>query len=145
MTVLPHVLAGALIGSYVQNSILAFVLGVASHPLIDFIPHWDLPVLSPNRKLRFAVWIFILIELVVACIVLFNLYRLANMSAFWAALGGVLWDLEYPIRILFKIKKGFHPYPGVLHNKTTFKKGVLAQAIVLLLSAYLLYRRLSAQ
>ncbi|MBI2590866.1 MAG: hypothetical protein HYW33_03240 [Candidatus Blackburnbacteria bacterium] len=145
MTALPHVLAGALAGSYIQGPVLALVLGVASHPFLDFIPHWDLPVLSPNRKVRFGVWTFILIEAMAASVILFYLYRLSVPGAFWAALGGVLWDVEYPIRILFKIKKGFHPYPGVLHNKTTFKKGVLAQAIVLLLSAYLLYRRLLAQ
>lgn len=145
MTILPHVFAGALVGSFIQSPVLAFVSGVASHSFLDFIPHWDIPVLSPNRKVRFLVWAFILSEVAAASIILFYLYRLANPGAFWAALGGVLWDAEYPIKILFKIKKGFHPYASVLHNRTTFKKGVLTQVIVLLLSAYLLYTRLSAQ
>lgn len=145
MTALPHVLAGALLGSYVQSPVLAFVVGVGSHLVLDFIPHWDLPVLSPNRKVRFSVWAFILVEFLIASTVLFYLHGLANPGVFWAALGGVLWDAEYPIKILFKIKRGFHPYASVLHKKTTFKKGVLTQVVVLLLSAYFLYRRLLAQ
>lgn len=36
-----HALTGAAIGAAVQNPVLAFVLGFASHHILDSIPHFD--------------------------------------------------------------------------------------------------------
>jgi len=36
-----HVLAGLVIGKYVQNPLAAFLGGVMSHYILDWLPHWD--------------------------------------------------------------------------------------------------------
>jgi hypothetical protein len=40
MLVTNHVLSGAVIGAVVRRPISAFVLGVASHFVLDAVPHW---------------------------------------------------------------------------------------------------------
>jgi hypothetical protein len=40
MLVTNHVLSGALIGAVVRRPVPAFVLGVASHFVLDAVPHW---------------------------------------------------------------------------------------------------------
>lgn len=40
MLVTNHVLSGALIGAAVRRPVPAFVLGVASHFVLDTVPHW---------------------------------------------------------------------------------------------------------
>ncbi len=41
MLIIPHMLAGAAIGTLVPNPYLAFPLGIASHYALDALPHWD--------------------------------------------------------------------------------------------------------
>ncbi len=36
-----HVLTGLVLGRYIDNPFLAFVAGVASHFVLDAMPHWD--------------------------------------------------------------------------------------------------------
>lgn len=40
MLITNHVLSGALIGAVVRRPVPAFVLGVASHFVLDTVPHW---------------------------------------------------------------------------------------------------------
>jgi hypothetical protein len=40
MLITNHVLSGALIGATVRRPVPAFVLGVASHFVLDAVPHW---------------------------------------------------------------------------------------------------------
>ena len=40
MLVTNHVLSGALIGAVVRRPVPAFLLGVASHSVLDAVPHW---------------------------------------------------------------------------------------------------------
>lgn len=48
-----HVLSGALIGSVVRRPVPAFALGVASHFVLDSVPHWG--GFSRRRFLQLAV------------------------------------------------------------------------------------------
>jgi hypothetical protein len=41
MTATAHALVGGAIAASVQNPALGVTLAVASHPLLDLIPHWD--------------------------------------------------------------------------------------------------------
>jgi hypothetical protein len=36
-----HVLAGLVLGKYIKNPVLAFGVGVLSHFVLDWLPHWD--------------------------------------------------------------------------------------------------------
>lgn len=52
MLVTNHVLSGAVIGAAVRRPVLALVLGVASHFVLDSVPHWGE---FGNKMLRVAV------------------------------------------------------------------------------------------
>ncbi len=41
MTATAHALVGGAIASSISNPALGITLALASHPLLDFIPHWD--------------------------------------------------------------------------------------------------------
>lgn len=41
MTATAHALVGGAIAASVQNPALGIVLSASSHPILDFIPHWD--------------------------------------------------------------------------------------------------------
>ena len=41
MIIIPHMLVGAAIGVYSKNIETAFLFGLASHYLLDFLPHWE--------------------------------------------------------------------------------------------------------
>ena len=54
MLLINHVLSGALIGTLARRPVPAFVAGVASHFVLDAVPHWG-DWGSPRRFLRVAV------------------------------------------------------------------------------------------
>ena len=54
MLVTNHVLSGAVLGHLVPDPVAAFALGVASHLVLDAVPHWGVP--RPIREvMRVAV------------------------------------------------------------------------------------------
>jgi hypothetical protein len=53
MLVTNHVLSGAVIGAVVRRPLAAFVLGVASHFVLDAVPHWG--QFHPRGFLKVAV------------------------------------------------------------------------------------------
>jgi hypothetical protein len=110
MLVTNHVLSGALIGAAVRRPVPAFVLGVASHFVLDAVPHWG-KWRDRRHFLRVAVPD--------------GLAGLAAMAAFTAAaprdrraavaagmLGAALPDIDKPTRIWF----GFSPWPAAVDH-----------------------------
>jgi hypothetical protein len=100
-----HVLSGALIGAAVRRPVPAFVLGVASHFVLDAIPHWG-NWRDQRQFLQVAVPD--------------GLTALATMAAFTAAsppsrratiaasmFGAALPDADKPSELWF----GFSPWP----------------------------------
>lgn len=46
-----HALAGAAIAAIAPNPVAGYLLALASHPLLDFFPHWDLNTrFTPRSK-----------------------------------------------------------------------------------------------
>lgn len=110
MLVTNHVLSGALIGASVRRPVPAFVLGVASHFVLDAVPHWG-KWRDRRHFLRVAVPD--------------GLTGLAAMAAFTAAaprdrraavaagmLGAALPDIDKPTRTWF----GFSPWPAAVDH-----------------------------
>jgi hypothetical protein len=109
-----HVLSGALIGAMVRRPVPAFALGVASHFVLDAVPHWG-PFRERRALLRVAVPD--------------GLAALAALTAFTAAapprrrlaltaamLGAALPDADKPAYLLF----GRSPWPkavGRFHSR----------------------------
>lgn len=48
MTIFPHTIVGAVVGSISPNVIVAIFGGAASHIVLDFIPHWE-PKLTKGK------------------------------------------------------------------------------------------------
>jgi hypothetical protein len=100
-----HVLSGAVTGAIIRRPVPAFLAGVASHFVLDALPHWGR--VSPERFLQVAV--------------ADGLTGLAAMAALAAAAppgrrvavvagmaGAALPDLDKPAMLWF----GFSPWPG---------------------------------
>jgi hypothetical protein len=105
-----HVLSGALIGALARRPLPAFAAGVASHFVLDAIPHWG-QWDSPSQFLRVAV-----------CD---GLVSLAAMGAFAAIAppdrrlavlagmaGAALPDVDKPTLLWF----GWSPWPGPVNR-----------------------------
>jgi hypothetical protein len=103
-----HVLSGALIGAVARRPLPAFAAGVASHFVLDAVPHWG-DWGSPRRFLRVAVPD--------------GLVSLALIGAFAAAApperrlavvagmaGAALPDADKPTRLWF----GWSPFPAAV-------------------------------
>lgn len=103
-----HVLSGALIGALARRPLPAFAAGVASHFVLDAVPHWG-QWGGQRQFLRVAVPD--------------GLVSLATMAAFAAAsppdrrlavlagmTGAALPDLDKPANLWF----GWSPFPGVV-------------------------------
>src|ERR1035438_7040051 len=106
MLLINHVLSGALIGALVRRPLPAFAVGVASHFVLDALPHWG-QWGSQRQFLRVAVPD--------------GLVSLATMGAFAAMsqpgqrlavvagmAGAALPDLDKPTNLWF----GWSPFPG---------------------------------
>jgi hypothetical protein len=50
MLLITHLVAGFLIGSYIHNPVLIIILALASHYLMDAIPHWDPKLVIKGKK-----------------------------------------------------------------------------------------------
>jgi hypothetical protein len=117
-----HTCAGAVIGRFSPNPIVAFCLGFLSHFLLDAIPHGDLKVYDSYRSgkiLRRMVAIFFLdgiFSIYTATLVLMGNNRFGDEMCIAAGIfGSVLPDLFVMFYEITKIKilKKFH----VLHFK----------------------------
>ena len=88
-----HSITAGTIGMAVGNPVLAFLLGIVIHFLLDAIPHYDT---TDKGKLTFRQWVFILFDLTLAIMIIFLLIRpeISWKNAFlWGAAGGILPDI----------------------------------------------------
>jgi hypothetical protein len=105
MLITNHVLSGALIGAVVRRPVSAFVLGVASHFVLDAMPHWG-DWIDEQQFLRVAVP-----DGLTGLATMGLCAAVAPPSARPAVLAGMvgatLPDLDKPSRIWF----GWSPFP----------------------------------
>jgi hypothetical protein len=109
-----HVLSGALIGTMVRRPVPAFALGVASHFVLDAVPHWG-PFRERRALLRVAVpdGLTALAVLTVFAVAAPPGRRLALTAGM---LGAALPDADKPVHLLF----GRSPFPravGRFHSR----------------------------
>jgi len=101
MTIVPHALAGAAIATFTDNAWVAFLLGVLSHLVLDFIPHIEPGTFftDPEQDKHWPRWVYgiILGEFVFLLIFLFwfglNHDPAKTQIVFWGGLGGLAIDL----------------------------------------------------
>jgi hypothetical protein len=104
-----HALAGAVIGALVGRPAPAFIVGVASHVLMDMTPHFGEPDMGHNEFLRLA-RIDGTIGLGVAAAVAAAAPPSVRRSALVGLAGACLIDLDKPGRHFF----GCSPFPHVV-------------------------------
>ena len=105
MLVTNHVLSGAIIGAATRRPVPAFVLGVASHFVLDSVPHWG-KFGGGRRLLRVAVP-----DGLIGLAVMGTMAAVAPRERRAAVLAGMagaaLPDLDKPSRLFF----GRSPFP----------------------------------
>jgi len=163
MILVSHGIVGGAVGSlFPQNPLLAFFVGLASHFVLDAIPHWEYEIksigsesgssegilkLSRNSIRDF---IFVLLDFsfgFLLAALIFGRGDYSSLSIFWGVIGGVFPDgllfLSYVWRtkILTALRK-FHLF---VHSRVNWKSrpvlGTLSQIIVV--SAVVLILRLA--
>ena len=111
MLITNHVLSGALIGAATRRPATAFTLGVASHFVLDAVPHWGDWGDDKSVFMRVAIR-----DGLTGLAVMGALTALAEPSARLAVLAGMagaaLPDLDKPSKIFF----GFSPFPRAVDD-----------------------------
>jgi hypothetical protein len=108
MLVTNHVLSGVIIGATTRRPAHAFVLGVASHFVLDWVPHWG-KFGGGRRMLRVAVPDG-LIGLAVMGTMAAAAPRERRAAVLAGMAGAALPDLDKPSRLFF----GRSPFPGAV-------------------------------
>ncbi len=140
MFLIIHGPVGALIGQYVANPLLAFILGIASHFVLDIIPHGDDTL---SQKVGSGYWRRVSVAVVdgfFTVLLLLAFYHAGSYqpSIIWGSIGGMLPDFMWGVPELLKRKTfnwfiRFHSKNHMLIKKRlSFWKGMALQAIVIL-------------
>lgn len=143
-----HGTAGIALGTFTGNPILAFIMGVVSHFILDIVPHGDQFVDRWSRKgtrIQRLAFIFIT-EFSIALIFIFTMFNeliFANPYVLLAGMaGGMAPDFAAGFTTVFKSKLWnwyyqFHHHNHELLQKTiSFKYGISLQLITLSLLTY---------
>jgi hypothetical protein len=113
-----HAIIGAVLGKSLKKQEQAFLAGVASHVVADFIPHKDL---TPESE----------VSLVVAALALIGFSEGWKSPAFWGAIGATLPDLENAVSFLRKDYRCVFPTHTGRHGRKV--EEVLSQIGIALL------------
>ncbi len=133
MSVLPHVVFGAAVGSFIPNPILSATAGFFSHFVLDTIPHWDPYLIKISKSRKISYLGLFLIDLGLSVTFLWMVKDYPNI--FWAGLIGALVDLENFYKFI-----PWHIRGSKFHQTTNWKIGLFNQAWVVGLSViYLVY------
>ncbi|MBI4709199.1 MAG: hypothetical protein HY764_03290 [Candidatus Portnoybacteria bacterium] len=100
MTLAPHILAGALIGSQVSSSATAFALGVLGHYFLDLFPHYDYPIYylkRVNSKFNekfLSQMLKVFLDLAAGVVIVFWILGTPSLNSpiTWAMLGSIIPD-----------------------------------------------------
>lgn len=115
MFVTNHVLSGAVIGRLAERRpVTAFVTGMASHLLLDAVPHWGCDLHQPGGPERFVVVAKRdgLLGLAAIAVVALTVERTARAATLAAMAGAVLLDLDKPLVHFF----GRDPFPYAIRR-----------------------------
>lgn len=86
MVILPHATVGASLGLRAKGPVSAFLMGAASHFLLDAVPHADYPIEGKKGKM------YLLGDAALAAGAVVLMSRKSKLAAF-GALGGIAPDL----------------------------------------------------
>jgi len=117
-----HIVTGAALGTLTSEPALGFAAGVASHIVLDMIPHHD------HRRR----WVAAL-EITAGLLLLTLLgWRYGLTPVFWTALGAALPDVEVPLYYLGFIRRRVFPSHNgwTPHLKARLPFGIGVQVLI---------------
>lgn len=139
MLTTPHAVVGAAIGALVVNPLLVIPAAIASHFLLDSVPHWQetLAPYEPSKK----TWIRIPIDLALAV-------SLVGLLAYWVpdragavwlgAVMGNLPDLDVIMIVMPQLKRGllrkYWDWHCRIQRETGSLWGVVPQVAVIMMA-----------
>ncbi len=151
-----HAAAGALIGSYINQPIISFIVGFISHFFLDMLPHYDthLPRGIKGKELRIQlkklylrkiiglVYFDICLTVIFAAAVFTNNIHFLNQSIIWGIIGSILPDIIQAFSYFFQknpILKKFNEFHRFIHyspeNNISWMLGHSTQIITLIIIA----------
>ncbi|MDX9893433.1 MAG: hypothetical protein RB292_03390 [Patescibacteria group bacterium] len=146
-----HAAAGALIGTYVENSLISFIVGFMSHFFLDMLPHKDgeLPTKTHSakalRKLYFSkivglIYFDISMAIIVAGALFTNNIQFLTKPIIWGMIGAILPDVFQALSFFFaknKILRKFNEFHNFIHyspqQPISFINGHLTQLATLII------------
>lgn len=89
-----HIIIGSALGSNINTPWLALVAGMASHYLLDSIPHLDYGHLC-KKPIPFSTWVSIGLDLTISLILIILFMSTPNHepNLIWGAIGSILPDI----------------------------------------------------
>lgn len=151
MLSIAHTAAGALIATKLPNPLVATPLILASHYLLDMVPHWDAGTgLSSGKKTPKQALVSELPDLLLSGILVVVLFQTNNplvlsisgLSPYWGAFIALIPDfLEVPRNFLKKeipLLKPLNDFHHSFHNSTPNIIRGLAPQVLLLILIYIL-------
>ncbi|MBI4720851.1 MAG: hypothetical protein HY770_06450 [Chitinivibrionia bacterium] len=122
MCLYTHIIVGALAGSAAPHAALAPLLGLGSHIVLDYVPHYDFERVS--SELFFGG----------AALLLLKLAGVLDLNAFLGGLFGALPDLEnllWKWGILPEHKKIFLTHSGIIpHGREVGPRNLILQTML---------------
>lgn len=94
MTATAHALVGGALAYSIQNPALGFTLSFLSHPVLDFIPHWDFGW-GWRKKTKFKLFCQASADVTVGVLASYIIFgQFTNINYFFACiLASLSWDL----------------------------------------------------
>lgn len=136
----PHAAAGAAIGALMPNPLIAIPVAIASHYILDMVPHWQetLAPYNPNFKtyIRIPIDLFLAIGIVSAI----AFWNPLSASTIWiAAIAANVPDLDALFvlkrRLLEKgVLKKYWDWHCKIQNETSKFYGVVPQVFVIIVA-----------
>ncbi len=131
MTITAHALVGGAIAAAIPNPALGFTLAVASHPLLDMIPHWD-EGWGWRKKGKIRLFAECCIDMALGVFLTYTLFSSVPLPyLFLTIFGSILFDLlEAPYLLLnwkFKPFCWFYQAQSKIQGKVRLPWGILTQ------------------
>ncbi len=140
MLITPHAVTGALIATRFNSPFLAIPLSIASHFLLDKIPHWQ-ETLYPYKVTR-RTWIRIFVDLSFAFFLVYfiSIRSPQNSQLIWInAFVSSSLDLDsvavvYKPILKIKILKYYYHWHVKIQRETSSLWGIITQLVVVLIA-----------
>lgn len=141
-----HTIVAGVVGSYVGDPFLAFLVGIVIHFALDAVPHFDT---TDDGNITARQLTLIMVDFLIGLLIIFYIMhvKLSFGSPFvWGAVGGNLPDLLDNIPFWkenfrgSKIGRRIHHFHEIIHSKVFDLKpvqGILSQYLISLLFVWL--------